>query len=91
MTFSITIKKTRYCCPSIIYAECFKQALYAECRYAGCHYALCHCAKFTTREEYSSYLFLAPNTQAEHYSSVPTLSYEPKITKDWLLQLWVIF
>jgi hypothetical protein len=27
---------------SIIYAEGWKQALYAECRYVECHYAECH-------------------------------------------------
>ncbi len=26
----------------VIYAECHKKALYAECRYAECHYVVCH-------------------------------------------------
>jgi hypothetical protein len=27
---------------NIIYVECHKQALYAECQYAECRYAECH-------------------------------------------------
>jgi hypothetical protein len=30
---------------SVIYAECRKQAHYAECRYAECHYAECRYAE----------------------------------------------
>jgi hypothetical protein len=30
---------------NVIYAECYKQAHYAECRYAECHYAECRKAE----------------------------------------------
>jgi hypothetical protein len=30
---------------NVIYAECHKQALYAECRYAECRYAECRYAE----------------------------------------------
>jgi len=30
---------------NIMYAECHKLALYAECRYAECHYAKCRYAE----------------------------------------------
>ncbi len=30
---------------SVMYAECRKLALYAECNYAECHYAECHYAE----------------------------------------------
>ncbi len=29
----------------VVYADCCKQARYAECRYAVCHYAECRGAK----------------------------------------------
>jgi hypothetical protein len=29
----------------VIYAECLKYALYAECHYAECRYAECHYAE----------------------------------------------
>jgi hypothetical protein len=30
---------------SVVYAECRKQAQYAECQYAECRYAECHYAE----------------------------------------------
>jgi hypothetical protein len=31
--------------PNVIYAECHKKALYAECRYGECRYAECRGAE----------------------------------------------
>jgi hypothetical protein len=30
---------------NVIFAECHKKALHAECHYAECHYAECHYAE----------------------------------------------
>jgi hypothetical protein len=30
---------------TVMYAECHKLSLYAECHYAECHCAECHCAE----------------------------------------------
>jgi hypothetical protein len=31
---------------NVIYAKCFKYALYAECQHAECHYDECCCAEW---------------------------------------------
>ncbi len=30
---------------TVVYAECLREAYYAECHYAECHYAECHYAE----------------------------------------------
>jgi len=32
-------------CANVVYTECRKRALYAECRYIECHYAECRYAE----------------------------------------------
>ncbi len=40
---------------NVIYAECYKQAHYANCHYAECHYANCRSADFVLRFENEVY------------------------------------
>ncbi len=47
MTFSLMVKcgYTVSFMLSVVYAECNKLALYAECHYAECCFAMCHYAE----------------------------------------------
>ncbi len=55
---------TECCLLSVIYAECRKQAHYAECHYGECRYAECHGAINITYLNFRVNILVVPNFSA---------------------------
>jgi hypothetical protein len=58
--------------PCVNYAECHKEAIYAECYYAGCRYAECCGAKLTGNIDVSKNFIFGINPNYVHLHNETT-------------------